>query len=138
MTDVIINWWAVIVAMVSAMFIGTLWYSKFMFMNAWLSSLGTTQEEMKAKGGSAGKAMGGMLVLAFLQAYIISHFVSYLAVTTAWGAVQLGIWLWLGFAVPVLGAMSLFEMRRWKLFWISAGNQIITIIAMSSIIALWK
>lgn len=135
MSDIVVNWWAVIVATVAAMVIGSIWYSKLLFMKPWLAALGTTPEQMKAKGGSAAKAMIGMVVLAFLQAYIMNHFVVYIDVITMGEAASLAFWLWLGFVVPVVCAYSLFEMRPWKLTWITLGNQLVTLVVMALIIA---
>ncbi len=138
MTDVIVNWGGVIGATVAAMVIGSLWYSPLLFMKPWMAALGMTKESMQAKGGSATKSMIGMLILAFVQAYVMAHFVSYVAVATVGEGATLGFWLWIGFVLPVVCAYSLFEMRPWKLTYITLGNQLVTLLAMGMILAHWQ
>lgn len=138
MTDVAVNWLGVILATVAAMVIGSLWYSPMMFMKPWMESLGITKESMQAKGGSAAKAMIGMIILALVQAYVVAHFVSYVDVATIGDGLGLAFWLWLGFVVPVVCAYSLFEMRPWKVTFITLGNQIVTLLAMGAILAKWQ
>lgn len=134
MTNVVVNWWAVIVSVVAAMAIGGIWYSKAVFGKAWMQGLGKTEEQIKQ---GAGKAMAGMVILALLQAYIMGALVYSTQATTLGAGLFLGFLLWLGFVFPFIFGLRLFENRPWPLFWINAGNQLLTLLAMGVILAVW-
>ncbi len=135
MPTVSINYLAIVVATVASMFIGYVYYAKPVMGKAWMALIGKTEEELKS---GAGPAMVWMLILAFVEAYILAHFVDYTGATTwAKGAVA-GIWLWLGFIVPSMGSENIFSRRPKKLLFLQLGYHLISIVVMGAILAVWK
>lgn len=133
--EITVNYLAIILAAISSLVIGSLWYSKLLFGKQWMKLVGLTEEKAKTKILSATM---GMLVLSLLMAYMLSHvtFVSmevfgYSAHTAG---ISSGFMIWIGFVLPVLLGMSLFEQRSIKLTWINLSNWLVTLLVMGLII----
>lgn len=133
-----VNYLAVLLAGISAMIVGGLWYSPLLFGKLWQTTY--HQDKAKAKRETP-VVMGTVFIFALLQAYVIAH-VAYLAnqffdngflqdsLTTAF-------WLWLGINTPgVLG--SIFEQRRKLAILLNVANQLVTMLVMAAIIGLLK
>ncbi|MFO0704901.1 MAG: DUF1761 domain-containing protein [Candidatus Andersenbacteria bacterium] len=142
MPTIELNYWAILVATAAAMVIGTIWYARPVFGRTWMSLVNLTPEKAK-KGAALG--LLGMLVFAFVQAYILAHFITiaigspfFTTTTDLMQGIYTAFWGWLGFVVPVLIAGPLFARTSWKLFFIGAGNQFVTLIAMGAILGAWR
>src|SRR5258708_25838519 len=72
-----LNLLAILVAAISTMVVGFLWYSPLLFAKAWMREMGydpndkARMEEMKK---SAGPAYGGSFVASLVSAYILALF----------------------------------------------------------------
>lgn len=130
-----INYWAVLVATILSMVIGSVWYAKPVFGKIWMQLVGLTEEKAKQ---SAGKAMGGMLIGAFIQAYVLAHMVDYIQATTVIQGLQAGFWLWLGFIAAVSIAEVLFAHRPFKLWLITCSYQLVVMLVNAVILAAWQ
>src|SRR3989344_1420959 len=117
MPNVDINIWAVIVAAVVIMVVGSFWYSKSLFGKEWAKLVGRKLEEMSGGGKGYAVATAG----ALLQAYILAHFVQYAGATTFWDGIVTGFWLWLGFVAIVIAINVAFEGKSWVLWKINSG-----------------
>lgn len=106
---------SIILATVSSMVLGMLWYSDLMFGKKWRHLMGISCEDME-KGKN--KKMTGIFAQSFLftlgQAFIVYIlFVS--------GFELLGIFaIWIGFSLPIFANSVLWEGKPWKLFSINA------------------
>lgn len=137
--DVQVNWLAVLLAAVSSMVVGSIWYAKGVFGKEWMSMVNLDEE--KAKEGAV-KALSLTFVASLVTAYVLAH-VSYLsnqffgnsfmqdAVTTAF-------WMWLGFTAARMLTHDLFEGRRKKLTAMNLGNELVTLLVMGIVIGLFK
>ena len=134
--DVSINYGAVLEAAITSMLIGMLWYSPILFGIAWMRLLGRSEEEIKKSNPK--KAMAGSFVMTLISAYVLAHFVGYMEVSTLAEGLQLGIWLWLGFIATLSYNMVLFEGKPHKLYFINIGYQLVSIVVMSVILAMWQ
>lgn len=134
MPTVIINWVAVVVAAVANIVIGMIWYSPVLFGPTWQKKVGLKDVDMRKR---RGPAMVGMILLALLMSYILAHVVSYAQSNTVWQGAETGLWIWLGFVLPVMLMSVIFTGRGKKLFAINAGNMLLTLIVMGAILAAW-
>lgn len=130
-----LNYPAIIVATLATMVIGAIWYSKALFGKAWMSLTGMSEEAAKQK---RGPAYFGMLLLAFVLAYVLAHFVDYTNATTIGEGAATGLWVWLGFVVTTKGASHLFAQRPAKLFLIDAGYHLVELVILGAILAVWR
>lgn len=105
---------AVLVAMVSAIVVGALWYSKALFANAWVSLIGKNMDEMK-KGAGAGYAAA--ILGSLVEALTLSWFVHQLyASVTIMNSLHTALLLAVGIVLPVMLVAYMFERRPMKLF----------------------
>ncbi len=130
-----INWWAVLVAAAIRMAVGTAWYSPLLMLKPWQAITGVTPDSMRA---GLGRAMAvdiaGSLVMAFALANIVVG-----ANITDWlnGALA-GFWVWLGFQASLLLSLWGYENRPLKLIAINLGNNLIALVLMGALLAVWR
>lgn len=135
--DVEVNYLAVLLAAVSSMIVGMIWYAKPVFGGEWQKLVKLSDKDMK---DWAPFALVVAFVSSLVMAYVLAH-VTYLS-NVFFGnsflqdALTTGLWLWLGFMGIRLFMHDQFERRRKKLSVINAGNELVTIMVMALIIGL--
>ena len=132
-----INWWAVLVAGISAFVVGGVWYSPGLFGRAWMKDNNFTEEQIK-KGGNKGKIFGFTLIFSLLMSVNLAMFLSTPAAKAgiAWGATAgflAGIWTFCAIAIH-----SLFELKPWRLIFINGFYSVVALILMGAIIGAWR
>jgi hypothetical protein len=139
MTQVPINFWAVLVSAVLSMIIGAVWYSPILFAKPWMWLVGKTEESMKQMSAQKTAAMYITTFVGFLvMAYILAHFVVYTQSKTAFDGLQTAWWSWVGFVATTSLINSLFAGRSWKLYLIDVGYFLISLLSMGIILAVWR
>ena len=154
---------AMLVAAISAMVVGFIWYNPKTFGNAWMQASGMTEE--KIKGGNMAKIFIMAFIFAFLLASALPALVihqmgafslvggdpstalpSYEAFLNDYGdafrtfkhgalhGVLTGVFI----ALPILGTNALFERKSAKYIFINAGYWIVTLGIMGAIICGWR
>lgn len=139
--NVDINYWAVLVSAVVSMIIGGLWYSPVLFGNLWMKLSGITEKsmnEMKKKGGSAGKSYFWSFIMTLISMYVLAHFVKYVSAVNFMDGIQLGAWAWLGFMVPLALNEVLWGGKSMKLFLLNAAHHLIAVCVGAGILAVWQ
>ncbi len=132
-----VNYLAVIVAAVVAFGIGAVWYT-FIFSRQWMAALGTTREEMQARGGSPLPfliAIVGYLVMAWVTAVILESI--WRGSADFGDGILAGFILWLGFTLTTTAVNYAFPGRKPALTAIDAGGWLVIAVAMGAIIALF-
>jgi hypothetical protein len=136
-----VNYVAVVLAGLSTMVVGAVWYNPKVFGTLW-SKL--TKVDLDAPITSSQLAMkfGGVFVASLVTAFVLAHFVflsydfyksdySYLET-----ALITGVWAWLAFTVARIFTHDAFEGRRKKLTLLNAAHEFVTFIVMALIIGL--
>ena len=132
-----INIWAVLLAFVSSLVVGSIWYSKPVFGAMWMKMIGLTDK--KAKDNST-QAFAKMIPFSLLEAYLLA-FATFVAATfysdRSWlaNAMLSALVLWLVQTTAMVIHDS-FELRPNKLTLIHVGNQLATLLSMGLIIGL--
>jgi len=141
MPEVDINYLAVLVCGVVSMILGALWYGP-LFSKQWVALSGMTPEKMEE---GKKKMTSGYLVTfigALVMAYVLAHTLvfaqSYMEVEGISSGLSTGFWMWLGFIAPVTLGSVLWEGKSWKLYFINNGYNLILLLIMGSILAVWK
>lgn len=140
----IINWWAVLVAGISAFVLGGIWYSPKLFGNAWMADNNLTMEELRK--GNFGKIYGWSLILSLVAAVNLGMFLSdspaeCVAPCAAQydmgtGAMYGGLaGLWVFCFIVIIG---LFERKPSRLIFINGGYAIAALTLMGAILGLWR
>lgn len=132
-----INYWAVIVATLSTMVVGTIWYTPKVFGNRWMKLAKVTP----GSGSSAVVPILVTLVVSFISAWVLAgattiafHFYggSYLV-----AALVTGILLWAGFTAARFITHDAFEGRPSALTVMNISHELVTVVVMALIIGVW-
>lgn len=140
--EVPVNYFAVLVAALASMVIGSLWYGP-LFGKQWmaLSGMNPSQlDEAKKKGMAKSYILMfiGSLVMAFVLVHSIAFAQEYLKISDLAAGIQGGLWNWLGFIAPVTLGAVLWDNKPWKLWFLNNGNNLVTLMVMGVILSLWK
>lgn len=157
------NFLAIVVAALSALVIGFIWYNPKTFGTAWMQAANMTEE--KIKGANMAKIFGLALFFAFLLAFILNTIVihqsgvvslvggdpskalpSYQSFMNDYGnafrtfkhGVLHGVIAGIFIALPILGTNALFERKSAKYILINSGYWIVTLGVMGGIICGWQ
>ena len=134
-----INWLAVIVAAVVNMVVGFVWYSPALFAKEWSKLTGRKMDEMG--NGTPGYVL--TTLGALVQAWILAHFVAYVAYfypTYSKASVGLltALWAWIAFVAIPIGVNTIFEGRRKKLWAINTGYFLVVLLINGVLLAVWR
>ncbi len=134
MEGIPINLWALVVAALAKMAIGSLWYAPFAYGNAWMTAAGVTPAQMKA---AMPKAMAVDLLGSLVTALILMHVVRYAGADSVVHGATMGFLCWLGFVAATTLAAVFYEGRSLKLFFINNGFLLLSLMVMGAIIGAW-
>jgi len=134
MEPIAINLLALAACVVVRFLVGGLWFSPLLFMRAWQSETGVGDEAMKAR---MPMALAADLIGAILMAFILAHAVRYAGASTALTGAEVGAFAWLGFIAVTTFARVSYEGASLRLFSISSGYNLVTLVAMGAILAEW-
>jgi len=129
-----INYIALLVATIVKGAIGFVWYSPMVFLKPWLQLSGTSQEGMK---GGMGKALAIETLGNFVMAFVLVHAVHYAGANTIAMGAGVGFFNWLGFVLTIALAGYAYERRPLKLVAINTGYQLVGLLVMGAIVAVW-
>lgn len=133
MGDVEVNAWAIIIAAVAAMIVGSIWYAKGVFGKTWMGLIKLKEEKMNKE---APKSLAKAAIAALVTAYILSHIIAFAVAfypdrTEVSVGFSTAFFVWLGFYAAQMLMQDAFEQRPFKLTAINAGNSLVTLLAMS-------
>lgn len=132
-----VNWLAIVLATLSTMVVGSIWYTPRVFGNEWMKLAKVDRKK------AAARSWTPILIavpISFLSAYVLAHVTflsnqffgnSYLqdAITTAF-------WLWLGLVATRFITHDSFEGRPSRLTLINIAHELATFLVMGLIIGL--
>ena len=158
-----INFLALLLAAISTLAVGFIWYHPKVFGTIWMKESGVTEETMK------GSNMIVIFTMSILYAFLISFTLNFLVIhqtgaisatldiknvdpsvlknyldaygdtyrTYKHGALH-GFMTGLFFALPVIGVNALYERKSWKYVLIAGGYWVVTCTVMGAIICGFK
>jgi len=135
-----LNWLAILVAAISTMVVGFLWYSPLLFAKPWMKEMGydpndkAKTEEMKK---TAGPAYGGSFVASLISAFTLALILHGLRAADLHFGLMASFHIWLGFVATVQFTGGLFTKQSMKLFGINTGYQLVCYLVMGVILTLW-
>lgn len=136
-----LNLLAILVAGISAMLIGFIWYSPMLFAKPWMREMGydpndkSSADKMRK---SAGPAYAASLVASLISAFVLALFLHEMHVQDLEYGLLVGSHVWLGFVATVQLTSALFTKQSMKLFTINTGYQLVSYLVMSAILTLWR
>lgn len=133
--DIPINWLAVLVAAIIRMAVGFVWYSPPVLLKPWQAVTGVTPETMKA---GMGKALGIDIAASLIMAFALANIVVASGITDWLNGAMAGFWVWLGFQATLMVSLWGYENRPLKLIAINLGNNLIALVLMGALLAVWR
>lgn len=136
-----LNWLAILVAAISTMVVGFLWYSPLLFAKPWMREMGydpndkAKTDEMKK---SAGPAYAGSLVASLISAFTLALILHGLRAEDLHFGIMASFHIWLGFVATVQFTSALFMKQSMKLFAINTGYQLVCFLVMGTILTVWR
>ena len=157
------NWTAILLAALSTLVVGFIWYNPKVFGNVWMKEIGMKEEEMK--GGNMFKMLAGTFIYAFLISFIIQFLVihqsgaygmiggkpalakpSFTAFMADYGTAYRtfkhgalhGFMSGLFLALPIIGTVAMYEKRSFKYVLIAGGFWVVCFTIMGGIICMMQ
>lgn len=133
-----INYWAVLLAMLSSMVVGSLWYTPRLFGTRWAK---LANVDMTGSAKSAVWPIITTVIVSFITAWVLAG-----ASAIAWhfyqgsfffGTIVTGILLWAGFTAARFITHDAFEGRPTALTTMNIAHELVTIVVMAVIIGVW-
>ncbi len=136
-----LNWLAILVAAISTMIAGFLWYSPLLFAKAWTKEMGydiNDKAKMEEMRKSAGPAYGGSFVASLISAFTLALILHGLRAESLHFGLMASFHIWLGFVATVQFTGALFMKQSMKLFAINTGYQLVCYLVMGAILTSWR
>lgn len=130
----------VVVAALSSMVIGFLWYSPVLFGKAWMRASGydlNNKEEMEKMRKGAGPLYLRALLASLLTAFVLWRFFYWIGISSASAGIQAAILACIGFNITTKYTDMLFMRQHYLLFMINSGYQLACYAAMGAILGSW-
>ena len=131
-----VNLVGVLLAVVSSMVVGSVWYDKRVFGKTWMKLVGLTDEKMKQ---NQVVPMVGMVLRAVTAAYTLAYLAyvanSFYGNSFLQDSLKLGVMVSV-LVVPTMVMHDLFEGRRKKISLINGAHEFVTIMVMALVIGL--
>ena len=135
MNPVAVNVLALVVVAVGKSVIGFVWYSPALFGKTFVKLAGCDEARLVK---SLPRALLVDVIANFVMAFVLAHAVIYAGAANAFQGAVAGFFNWIGFvAVGMLFSVN-FEQRSLRLFFVNNGFQLITIVAMGLVLAVWR
>jgi hypothetical protein len=133
-----INYWAVILATLSTMIVGSIWYTPRVFGSYWMKATGVTPS------GDARDAVGPIVatvIVSFITSWVLAG-ASFIAWKFYGGGflsstLVTGILLWAGFTAARFITHDAFDRRPRGLTVLNVAHEFVTILVMALIIGVW-
>lgn len=130
-----VNYLAVLVSAVAAMFVGAMWYGP-LFGKMWMKYVGKTEEQLKENFNPA-KTYGMAFIGEFVALGIMANLFVYINVVTPGGALHTAFWTWLGFTFVTTFITGLFEDKKFGLLLINQVYHLVVFLIGAVIIYVW-
>jgi len=121
-------------AAVAKMAVGALWYSNALFFKPWIRMSGITEGQVKQ---GLPKALVVDFIGSFLMALVLFHTIRWSGARAVVEGLFVGFLNWLGFVAVATVSTVTYERKPVKLYLLNNGYQLVSILVMGAILALW-
>jgi Protein of unknown function (DUF1761) len=134
MQEFAVNYWAVLVAGLARFVVGMVWYAPPVLGRPWQAIVKLGPDQMRA---GIARAIVVDLIGSVIMAWVLVHAVHYAGAASWAQGAAVGFFNWLGFVGVVTLSMGFYEQRPLRLFLINNGYQLLTLLVMGAIVAVW-
>ncbi|MBA2685070.1 MAG: DUF1761 domain-containing protein [Gemmatimonadaceae bacterium] len=131
------NIFAILVAAVIAFMLGGLWYSPLLFAKQWIAAHGFTDGQVAALKTGAPKAYGISFVAMIVMASVLSIVLNHLGAHDWRSGALWAAHIWLGFAATIGLMANLYSGKKFAVFLIDTGYQLLYLVVMGAILGSW-
>jgi hypothetical protein len=136
MSNIRLNWVAILVAAIASFIFEALWFS--LFMTGWLEGIGRTKEWLLASGMNPALQYATAIVCSIIAAAVLSVCIQATGKQTARRGVLCAVVIWFGFIATSWAKAYIFEVRTLQIYAISTGYYLIELVLMGAIVGGWK
>lgn len=126
----------VLVAVVAGFGFSSVWY--VLFGGTWGRLRAANPESVADMHRAPAWKKLAELLRCLILALVLARLVSLYSSGDWWSALQLGVWLWIGFPVVLLSGSILWENTHWKIAAIHAGDWLGKLLLMTVILGAWR
>jgi len=131
-----LNVWAVVVAWIFSVVLGSFWYSPAGFGKLWSRLSGV--DMMKTPKEETTRAILFVVVSSLLQALTLGLILNSLDVHNLAEGIVASLVLWFGFTALTTVGNTLYQRQSWKFWWLNASFFLITMVVNGVLFSLWK
>ena len=136
MSNIRLNWVAILVAAIASFLFEALWFS--VFLNEWIAGIGRTREWLMSSGMSPALQYGVAILCAVIAAAVLSICIQASGEHNARRGILVGVIVWLGFIATSWATEYIFEVRTFQIYAINAGFWLFDLVLMGAIVGAWK
>lgn len=133
-----VNIWAVLVATLSTMVVGSIWYTPKVFGTWWMEAARVDRAKAEAAGI---RPILLTVVVSFVTAWVLAGATSiaheFYDGTYLVDALVTGLFLWAGFTAARIATHDAFEGRPGRLTLLTVSHELVTVLVMSLVIGLF-
>lgn len=130
-----LNYWSILLAAISTLIVGAIWYAEGVFGKAWMKEAGLTKKDIEEKEGM-GLKFGLTFVFSLVAATGLGVLIYLTNTTDALEALALGGLVGLAFTALPNAVQNLFGKKSYLLSAIQGGDIVVRTAVMAIIIAL--
>ncbi len=131
-----VNYLAILLCGVIAMFLGTFWYSPFLFGKIWLESMDKSEEDLK-KDFKPVKTYGLTFVSHLVMAFGLAQIMTFMDAYSVPEGIRVAFLCWVGFTVAPMLVNTLYEGKKIKLLGVDTGYHLIVMLVFGTILGAW-
>ena len=136
MSNIRLNWVAILVAAIAAFIFEALWFS--IFMNSWLEGIGRTREWLMGTGLNPAIQYATAILCSIIVAAVLTICIQASGQQTARRGVVCGAVIWFGFIATSWAKAYIFEVRSLQIYFIYTGYYLIELVLIGAIVGAWK
>ncbi|MEQ8628161.1 DUF1761 domain-containing protein [Ekhidna sp.] len=135
MENMYINHWAVLVAAISNLIVGAIWYSPAFFYNAWKEENNKTDDDFKNI--NIGKLYGISTILSVIICYNMAFFLGDANTDWVWGTTA-GFLTGFGWAAMIFVIIAMYEQKSIRYMLINGGYIVVYFTLIGFILGIWR
>lgn len=132
-----VNALAILLAAISSMVVGSIWYSQNVFGSKW-AKLAKVKMDKKPVPGEMARLLGSTFIASLFTAFVVAHvsYFSHVALNNTFltDSLSAAFWLWFGLTASRLYVHDAFEGRAKELTALNIAHEFVTIMLMALII----
>ena len=132
-----INWLAIIAAAIFTLAFGMLYYMPFAVGNAWMAALGTSVEEIGARGNHK-RAFAVAISGTILSVVVVAILIQLIGAKSLVDGLVVGALTAVGLVLAPMATAYIFEGRPLKLYVINAVESTVSLLVIAALLATWQ